>query len=166
MAKTLELQLLPISPRRSLIALDWFLFASGAFQTPSPGTKRLVTSGSFPTDKSENQSGVKMIQANFLKQHPWVYLGCKQAFWQMVIGALWVSYHTVMVITGATACCLLQSMQTGHFLSSLLMIKGALSFENQVTGPVSLISDHWHYAWALLLLIVCIIAPTYIQCLI
>ena len=81
----------------------------------------------------------------------------------MVIGALWVSYHTVMVITGATACCLLQSMQTGHFLSSLLMIKGALSFANQVTGPVSLISDHWHYAWALLLLIVCIIAPTYIQ---
>ena len=55
---------------------------------------------------------------------------------------------------------MLQSMQTGLCLSSFLMIQGALSFANQVTGPVSLVSDHWHNAWALLFLIVCIIAPT------
>lgn len=50
-------------------------------------------------------------------------------------------------------------MQTGLCLSSLLMIQAALSFANQVTGPVSLVSGHWHNAWALLLLIVRIIAP-------
>ena len=89
MAKTLELQLLPIRPRRSLIALDWFLFASGAFQTPSPGTKRLVTSGNFPTDKwksvrCEDDSNkflktaslsVPRMQAGFLTNGDWCTLG-------------------------------------------------------------------------------------------
>jgi len=37
---------------------------------------------------------------------------------------------------------------------------GCTQLSNQVTGPVSLVSDHWHNVWALLLLLVCIIAPT------